>query len=85
MQGLVMTALTVPDIAAHRTTAQPFDAPEAGQWSLPALSLEAIATAFLEPDPEFIWDAARAAAVREALTAPDLSAQPQAGPSARSG
>jgi AcrR family transcriptional regulator len=84
MRGLVMTALTVPDIAAHRTTAQPFDAPEAGHWSLPALGLGAIATAFLEPDPEFTWDAARAVAVREALTAPDLRAQPPAGPSARS-
>ena len=73
MLGLVMTALTVPGIAAHRTTAQPFGAPEAGEWSLPALGLGAIAAAFLEPDPEFTWDAARAAAIREALTAPDLS------------
>ena len=76
MLGLVMTALTVPEIAAHRTTAQPFDAPEAGEWSLPALGLGAIATAFLEPDPEFTWDAARAAAVRGALAAPDLSTEP---------
>jgi hypothetical protein len=37
MLGLVMTALTVPDIAGHRTAARPFGAPEAGQWSLPAL------------------------------------------------
>jgi len=76
MRGLVMTALTVPGIAAHRTTAQPFGAPEASEWSLPALGLGAIATAFLEPDPEFTWDAARAAAIREALTAPDLSTAP---------
>lgn len=76
MRGLVMTALTVPGITAHRTTAQPFDAPEAGEWSLPALGLGAIATAFLEPDPDFTWDTARAAAIREALTAPDLSTEP---------
>ena len=76
MRGMVMTALTVPGIAAHRTTAQPFDAPEAGHWSLPALGLGAIATAFLEPDPAFTWDAARATAIREALSAPDLSTQP---------
>jgi len=84
MRGLVMTALTVPDIAAHRTTAQPFDAPEAGHWSLPALGLGAIASAFLEPDPEFTWDAARAAAIHDALTAPDLSAKLQGEATARS-
>jgi AcrR family transcriptional regulator len=84
MRGLVMTALTVPDIAAHRTTAQPFDAPEAGRWSLPALGLGAIATAFLEPDPEFTWDSQRANALREALTAPDLSAELHGEAAARS-
>ena len=73
MRGLVMTALTVPDIAEHRTTAQPFDATEADEWSLPALGLGAVATTFLEPDPEFTWDPARAAAIRDALTSPDLS------------
>jgi hypothetical protein len=57
----------VPEIAAHHTSAQPFDALEAADWSLPALGLGAIATAFLEPDPEFTWDPARAAAIREAL------------------
>ena len=75
MRGLVMTALTVPDVAVHRTAAQPFGAPEAGEWSLPALGLAAIATAFLEPDPEFTWDAARAAAIRDALTSPDLGTE----------
>jgi hypothetical protein len=72
-----MTALTVPDIPARRTTARPFDAPETDQWSLPALGLGAIAAAFIEPDPEFIWDSQRADALREALTAPDLSVQPR--------
>jgi len=76
MRGLVMTALTVPDITAHRTAAQPFGAPQAAEWSLPALGLGAIATAFLEPDPDFTWDAARAAAVRDALTSPDPGTEP---------
>jgi AcrR family transcriptional regulator len=67
MRGLVMSALTVPDIAAHRAAARPFDAPEVGEWSLPALGLGALASAFLEPDPEFTWDAERAAAIRDAL------------------
>jgi AcrR family transcriptional regulator len=85
MRGLVMTALTVPDIAAHRTTAQPFGAPDAGEWTLPALGLGAVATAFLEPDPEITWDAGRAAAIRDALTSPDLGAEPPGKDTARSG
>ena len=72
MRGLVMTALTVPDITAQRAAAQPFGAPDAREWSLPALGLGAMATAFLEPDPEFTWDAERAAAIRDALRSPDL-------------
>jgi AcrR family transcriptional regulator len=73
MRGLVMTALTAPDIAEYRTNARPFDAAEAREWSLPALGLGAVATAFLEPDPEFTWDAARTAAIRNALTSPGIS------------
>ena len=71
MQGMVMTALTVPGIAARRTSARPFGASEPGEWSLPALGLGAVATAFLEPDPGFTWDASRAAAIRDALISPD--------------
>lgn len=76
MRGLVMTALTTPGIAAHRTAARPFGAPETGQWSLPGLGLGAMATAFIEPDPDFTWDEARAAAIRAALAAPDPVNQP---------
>jgi hypothetical protein len=67
MLGLVMTALTVPDITGRRSAARPFDTPDASEWSLPGLGLGAIATAFLEPDPDFTWDAERATAVRAAL------------------
>jgi hypothetical protein len=74
MLGLVMTALTAPGTADLRIAAQP---PGASEWSLPALGLGAIATSFLEPDPEFTWDAARAAAIRDALTSPpDLGMEP---------
>jgi AcrR family transcriptional regulator len=76
MRGLVMTALTVPSIATQRTTARPFDSPEASEWSLPALGLGAIATAFLEPNPDFTWAPERAAAIREALTSPDPGTEP---------
>jgi hypothetical protein len=67
MLGLVMTALTVPDVTRHRTAAQPFETADASEWSLPALGLGAIATAFLEPDPDFTWDGERAAAISDAL------------------
>jgi len=70
MRGLLMMALTVPDIDGHRAAAQPFDVPEAAEWSLPALGLGAVAIAFLEPDPDFTWDADRAAAIRDALAPP---------------
>ena len=69
MRGLVMTALTVPEMAGQRIVARPFGAPEADEWSLPALGLGAVASAFLEPDPEFSWDEERIAATRGALTA----------------
>jgi len=84
MRGLVMTAMTVPGVAASGTTAQPFDAREAAEWSLPALELGAIATAFLEPDPDFTWDASRAAAISEALAAPDPGSEPQGEATVRS-
>jgi len=83
MKGLIMTALTMPGIAGDRVTAQPFDAPEAGEWSLPALGLGAIGTAFLEPDPEFTWDAGRVAAIRDALTSADIGAEPPGKATAR--
>jgi AcrR family transcriptional regulator len=70
MRGLLMTALTVPGIAGRPVTAQPFGATDASEWSIPALGLGAIATAFLEPDPEFTWDAARATAIGNALASP---------------
>jgi AcrR family transcriptional regulator len=75
MRGMVVTALTAPAMAGHHITAQPFDAPEASEWSLPALGLAAIATAFLEPDPGLTWDAGRDAAIRDALASPGLGLQ----------
>jgi hypothetical protein len=76
MRGMIMMALTVPGVVEHRVAARPFSAPEEGEWSLPALGVAAMATAFLEPDPEFTWNAGRAAAIRGALTSPGLGVQP---------
>ena len=69
MRGLVIMALSVPDIAAHRTPASPFEAASQDEWSLPAMGLAGLASAFLEPDPAIQWDDERIAAVRQALTA----------------
>jgi len=67
MRGLVMMASSTPDIAGDRVRARPFGAAAEEEWSLPALGLASVATAFLEPDPTITWDDARLTAVREAL------------------
>jgi len=74
MRGLVVMALSAPDVAGQLIEARPFGADARGQWSLPALGLAGLASAFLEPDPAVEWDAGRIAAVRQALatlTLPD--------------
>ncbi len=72
MRGLVIMALSMPDIAEHRAQARPFGAASTEEWSLPAAGLAGMATAFLEPDPAIEWDDERIAGVRRALTALDL-------------
>jgi AcrR family transcriptional regulator len=72
MRGLVIMALSMPDIAEHRSQASPFGAAGTEEWSLPAAGLAGIATAFLEPDPAIEWDDERIAAVRQALTVLNL-------------
>ena len=69
MRGLVVMALSSPEVAGQRIEASPFGASAPGEWSLPALGLGGIASAFLEPDPAVEWDAERIAAVRQALAA----------------
>jgi AcrR family transcriptional regulator len=66
-RGVVIMALATTDIAAHRVQASPFGAAGKDEWSLPALGLASIATAFLEPDPDIEWDDARLSSVRQAL------------------
>jgi AcrR family transcriptional regulator len=67
LRGLVVMALSWPDIAEQRVEASPFGAPTQAEWSLPALGLAGLASAFLEPDPAVEWDAGRIAAVRRGL------------------
>jgi AcrR family transcriptional regulator len=67
MRGLVITALSMPEVAAYRVQASPFGAAGTDEWSLPALGLASIASSFLEPDSAVEWDAERVASVRRAL------------------
>jgi AcrR family transcriptional regulator len=68
MRGLVITALSMPEVVSYRTQASPFGAHGTENWSLPAMGLTSIATAFLEPDPAVEWDSERIAGVTAALT-----------------
>lgn len=71
MRGLVITALSTPNIASHRTVASPFGAAGKDQWSLAAIGIASIATAFLEPDPTMRWDEQRLAEIHRFLDAWD--------------
>ena len=72
MRGMVVMALSMPEIATRRLQASPFGAATQDEWSLPAMGLASIASAFLEPDPVIEWDDTRLAAVRQALDHLDL-------------
>jgi AcrR family transcriptional regulator len=67
LRGLVVMALSWPEVAEQRLQASPFGADAGGEWSLPAVGLAGIASAFLEPDPAVDWDPERIAAVRRGL------------------
>jgi AcrR family transcriptional regulator len=68
LHGLIVMALSMPEIAAHRVQASPFGAAGKDEWSLAAMGLASIALAFLEPDPAIEWDDERRAGVRLALS-----------------
>jgi hypothetical protein len=68
MRGLVITALSTPDVATQRVEASPFGAASNEEWSLAAIGIASIASAFLEPDPDIEWDDERVANVRQTLS-----------------
>jgi AcrR family transcriptional regulator len=68
MRGLVIAAMSMPDRAERQTRATPFGATAEAEWSLPALGLASVASAFIEPDPDVQWNADRVASVRQTLT-----------------
>ena len=69
MHGLVITALSTPEVATHLTVARPFGAAGEEPWSLPAIAMASIAMALLEPDPTATWDDRRLAEIHRALNA----------------
>jgi AcrR family transcriptional regulator len=69
LRGLVLMALSTPDVAARRLQASPAGAGDRAEWSLTALGGAAITAAFLEPDPDFIWTDERRAMIGAALDA----------------
>lgn len=68
MRGLVLQALSEPELACRRAMASPFGAAAEDEWSLAALGAASIALTFLKPDPAIEWDQQRLARVRQALT-----------------
>src|SRR6266566_4938721 len=54
-------------LALARAEADPFGAGTKDEWSMPAMGLASIASAFVEPDPAIDWDSERIARVRHAL------------------
>ena len=67
LRGLVIMALSTPDIASRRIQARPFGSARTAEWSQPAITAASIAFAFLEPDPTIEWNDERLANVRHAL------------------
>jgi AcrR family transcriptional regulator len=65
MRGLVIMALSMPELAGEHAVPNPFGTDD--DWSLAAVGLASTATAFLEPDPSVEWDDERLAAVRAAI------------------
>lgn len=70
IRGLVVMAPANPDITARHVHANPFAAPDAADWSQPALGMAAVVMTFVEPDPAVTWDDDRIAAVRATLESP---------------
>jgi AcrR family transcriptional regulator len=69
MHGLVITALSTPEVATRVMVASPFGAAGKDPWSQPAIGMASIAMAFLEPDPDTEWDDHRLAEIHHVLDA----------------
>jgi hypothetical protein len=67
LRGLVIMALSTPEIGSRRIQARPFGAGRSAEWSQVALTAASIAFAFLEPDPTIEWNDERRADVSREL------------------
>ncbi len=77
VRGLTLMALSTPDLADRRLRARPFGAAEEADWSLPALGIAAVGSAFLEPDPAITWDDERIDAVLAAVRSLTIPSVPR--------
>lgn len=76
LRGLLITALSTPEVATRQVEAAPFGASAAAGWSPVSLGIASIAVGFLEPDPTVTWDAERLADVRRRLASENTPSSP---------
>lgn len=69
LRGMVIMALSNPELATQRIQANPAGASTTADWSLIGMAAASIATTFLEPDPAVEWDKQRLASLRDLLGA----------------
>lgn len=81
MRGLIIMGMSTPEIATYRAQASPLGAARQDQWSLAAMGIASVASAYLEPDPAVTWDDQRLSSVRQALEVLGSSAQDTVTPS----
>lgn len=67
LRGMVIMALSNPELATQRIQANPAGASTTADWSLIGMAAASIATTFLEPDPNVEWDKQRLASLRDLL------------------
>jgi AcrR family transcriptional regulator len=67
LRGMVIMALSNPELATQRIQANPAGASTTADWSLIGMAAAAIATTFLEPDPDVEWDKQRLASLQDLL------------------
>jgi len=75
LHGLIIMALSTPEIATYRAQASPSGAAGKDEWSLAAMGIASIAWTYLEPDPAINWDDQRLTSVRRALRSWTLPSQ----------
>jgi hypothetical protein len=65
--GLVVRALSDPELLKNERTMQPFGASQPGEWSVAAYLAASAFLSFVEPDPTVVWNEARISGVLAAI------------------